>query len=93
MAADSTARSESVLQGWQPIETYETEGPKCPYCGRQYTADDPVYFDEIRYTEETCDECGNTFDVEVYTSTSWTCSTRNLQSDDDTPPAPAMGGA
>ena len=57
-------------------ETYETEGPKCPCCGRQYTADEPGYYDEMRYTEETCDNCGETFDVEVYTSTTWTCTER-----------------
>ena len=57
-------------------ETYEREGPKCPYCGRQYTADEPHYFDEMRYTEEECDECGQTFDVSVYTETTWSCSPR-----------------
>jgi hypothetical protein len=64
-------------------ETYEDEGPKCPYCGRQYTADEGCYFDEQNYTEETCDDCGLTFDVNVYTSTTWTCTPR---------PAIAMDG-
>ena len=58
--------------GW----TYESEGPKCPYCGRQYTADEPHYYDYQNYTEETCDECGQTFDVEVCTSTDWSCHAR-----------------
>ena len=58
-------------------DTYETEGPKCPYCGRQYTADEGYYYDEMCYTEETCDECDKTFDVSVYTQTTWTCSARN----------------
>jgi rRNA maturation protein Nop10 len=57
-------------------DTYEHEGPKCPYCGRQYTADDPAYFDEMNYTEEDCDSCGKTFDVAVYHTVSWTCSAR-----------------
>ena len=57
-------------------ETYETEGLKCPCCDRQYTADDPVYYDEMRYTEETCDECGATFDVSVDHRTTWTCTER-----------------
>lgn len=56
-------------------ETYEGEGPKCPYCGRQYTADKPIYYSD-RYREETCDECGKTFDVEVCTSTDWRCTAR-----------------
>lgn len=62
--------------GSQGERTYETEGPKCPYCGRQYTADEACYFDEQNYTEETCDDCGLTFDVDVYTSTTWTSSPR-----------------
>jgi transposase-like protein len=53
--------------------TYSTEGPKCPYCGRQYTADEPHYFDEDRYTEEDCDGCERKFSVRVYSNTSWTC--------------------
>lgn len=59
-------------------ETYSTEGPKCPNpaCGRQYTADESHYYDEGDYTEETCASCGETFDVSVYTSTSWTCERR-----------------
>lgn len=55
--------------------TYEHEGPKCPCCGRQYTADDPGYYSD-NYTEETCDNCGETFDVEVSHSVSWTCTER-----------------
>lgn len=57
-------------------DTYEDEGPKCPYCGRQYVADDPIYFDEMRYTEETCDQCEQTFDVSVSTTTTWWCYPR-----------------
>jgi|GEM_PF-3337308 len=53
--------------------TYSTSGPECPYCGRQYTPDEPHYYDESNYTEQECDDCGNTFMVEVYHSTSWTC--------------------
>lgn len=53
-------------------ETYSHEGPQCPYCGRQYTADDPYFYGD-NYTSEDCDECGKTFSVMVYTSTSWTC--------------------
>lgn len=61
-------------------ETYSNEGPQCPCCGRQFTPDEPVYYDESNYTEETCDDCGQTFDVSVYHSVSWTCTER-------TPPA------
>lgn len=55
-------------------ETYSTDGPICPHCGRQYCADEGHYFDEQNYTEQECDECGTTFAVRVYTSTSWTCA-------------------
>lgn len=50
-----------------------SEGPQCPYCQRQYTADEAYYFDENAYTQETCDECGKTFSVQVHTTTDWIC--------------------
>lgn len=56
-------------------ETWSNEGPKCPYCAHQYTADEPHYYNESSYTEEDCNGCGKTFSVEVYTSTSWACET------------------
>lgn len=54
-------------------ETYSTEGPKCPFCGRQYTADEAFYFDPT-YVREDCDECGEPFTVDVENETVWTCS-------------------
>ena len=55
-----------------PEETYETgEGPSCPFCGTQWTADDPVYFDEYGF-EEACSECGNVIRIEPEISVSWT---------------------
>lgn len=65
-----------------PNEEYEHEGPKCPYCGRQYTADEPHYFDEAGYIEETCDSCEKTFDVDVRVSINWSTSCR----EETTPP-------
>lgn len=53
--------------------TYSTSGPKCPYCGFQITPDEGFYYDENKYTEETCGECEKKFSVSVYNSTSWTC--------------------
>lgn len=53
--------------------TYSTEGPQCPYCERQYTADEPHYYDKMGFTQDVCDACGGAFSVQVYTSTSWTC--------------------
>lgn len=55
---------------------YSTNGPTCPHCQREYTPDDSFYYDEQRCTELECDECGKMFDVEVYTSTSWTTSAK-----------------
>jgi ribosomal protein L37AE/L43A len=57
-------------------ETYSDKGPQCPYCGNQFTADDSFYYDESKYTEEECPSCEKTFDVSVYTSTTWTCTAR-----------------
>lgn len=54
-------------------ETYSREGPQCPHCGRQYTADEPWYYDETNFTADVCDQCDKPFKVSVYTSTSWTC--------------------
>jgi ribosomal protein L37AE/L43A len=56
-----------------PGETYSHEGPQCPYCGRQYTADEPFYYDEYLGSLD-CDSCGKIFKVEVYISTTWTCN-------------------
>ena len=56
-----------------PSETYSTEGPQCPYCERQFTADEPHYFDEMNYREETCDECGKKFEVDVCSTVAWSC--------------------
>lgn len=54
-------------------DTYSHEGPQCPHCLRQFTADDRFYYDENNYTEDQCDECGGKFTVEVCHSTSWSC--------------------
>ena len=54
-------------------ETYSNDGPQCPHCGRQYTADEPHYYDEMNYTRDTCDECEKPFAVRVHTSVSWWC--------------------
>lgn len=59
--------------------TYSTDGPQCPHCGFQITPDDPFYFNESRYLEDECSDCGKKFKVEVYTQTSWT--TRPYQSE------------
>ena len=57
-------------------DTYSHEGPQCPHCKRQFTADEPFYYDEQGYTEQECDECGNTFDVEVQSTVAWASSIR-----------------
>jgi ribosomal protein L37AE/L43A len=54
-------------------ETYSHRGPQCPYCGRQFTADDSYYYDEMNYTEETCDQCDKKFSVSVQSSVVWAC--------------------
>lgn len=54
-------------------ESYSEEGPACPHCGRQFTADGPEYYQDS-YTQDECDECGGLFKVEVQHSVSWTCT-------------------
>jgi transcription elongation factor Elf1 len=56
-------------------ECYSRVGPTCPYCGHTETPDDAFYYDEDT-TELECGECGQTYDVQVYHSTSWTSSKR-----------------
>jgi hypothetical protein len=54
-----------------PEETYETgEGPRCPFCGQQWTADDAIYFDEDGFDAD-CDECGNEIRVDPIISVAW----------------------
>lgn len=47
------------------------EGPACPYCGDEVTADEGYYFDENRFTEGTCDACGAEYRVQVEIVTTW----------------------
>lgn len=62
--------------------TYSKNGPECPKCGFTLTPDEGCYYDENRYTEETCQECGTAFKVEVFHSTSWTCTVPEPESID-----------
>ena len=55
-------------------ETYSTEGPKCPHCGRQFIADEAHHYDKMNYTEDECPSCGGKFKVEVYHDVSWACT-------------------
>lgn len=59
-------------------ETYETDGPRCPYCQHLHTPDDELYFDEMR-TELECGRCERVFEVDIFTQTSWTCTPREEQ--------------
>src|SRR5262245_47574360 len=54
------------------LRTYSEEGPSCPRCGFTFTPDESIYY-EPRYTEDTCQECGCKFSVEVEHSGSWVC--------------------
>lgn len=53
--------------------TYSTDGPTCPNCGWQVTPDESFYYTD-KYDSDDCQECETTFKVEVFTSTSWTCT-------------------
>ena len=57
----------------------DNEGPTCPFCDRQYTADEPEYMNETPHEIE-CDQCGKTFMSECSISISWsTYSVPNAQ--------------
>lgn len=53
--------------------SYSCDGPQCPKCGFTFTPDESFYY-EPRYTEDTCQECGCKFSVEVHHSVSWECA-------------------
>ncbi len=62
-------------------ETFSTKAPECPYCGHVHRHDDGAFYDESQ-TEYECEACAKTFDMRVYTSTSWACTAREDQSHD-----------
>ena len=58
-------------------ETYSTVGPGCPYCGHMHNpSDEPSHYYNEMLDETDCNNCGKTFNVEVYVSHSWTCTTK-----------------
>jgi len=67
------AGSDCLTQPVRPLpeSTYEDgEGPKCPFCGTVWTADDPMYYDEDGFEDE-CSECGNHIRIEPILSAAW----------------------
>lgn len=63
-------------------DTYSTDGPICPYCKEEHTPDEGYYYDEMM-TEFECGFCGEEFNIQVYTRTSWTCSAKEQHRNDD----------
>lgn len=53
-------------------ETFETIGPRCPYCQHLHYPDGPSFYDESADNMD-CEHCGKEFNVFIYTSTTWTC--------------------
>lgn len=91
MATDSTARPESVLQGWQPIETAPKDGtdllifdPRMPVCTAYWSdsvwasVNNPTRGQGGGWVQEV-----HRSDTFVYSPTHWM----------PLPPAPTMGGA
>lgn len=62
--------------------TYSTDAPMCPYCGHKQSHDGGHYYSED-LTEDQCGICDKTFGIEVYHSTSWTCTPKD---DENAPP-------
>jgi transposase-like protein len=60
---------------------YSSDGPKCPGCGFTFTPDDTYYYDPL-YVEDTCQECGLSFNVEVEHSVCWRTSEKVADGED-----------
>lgn len=59
-------------------EEYSTVGPKCPSCGYVETDLEAIHYDESM-CELECGSCAREYDVQVYTSTSWTTTAHLAQ--------------
>lgn len=69
-----------------PEYTYERgEGPKCPFCGTVWTADEPHYYDDAGFEEE-CSECGNHIRIEPVITVEWKTSAIRWANDQAQPP-------
>jgi predicted RNA-binding Zn-ribbon protein involved in translation (DUF1610 family) len=53
---------------------HSDEGPQCPHCNCVITPDENHYYDEQRYTQDECPECGKMFSVRVEAQVSWICA-------------------
>lgn len=62
-------------------EVTSTHGPTCPNCGTVIDPETDRYFDEMKYTEDLCEECGWEFQVSVYTETTWTTEKKRFRRD------------
>lgn len=56
-------------------EVISTLGPTCPYCGHILKADEELYYDEHRYTEQSCPACDKRFSIQVRLQANWTSKT------------------
>jgi predicted RNA-binding Zn-ribbon protein involved in translation (DUF1610 family) len=53
---------------------HSDEGPQCPHCNCVITPDENHYYDEQRYIQDECPECGKMFSVRVEVQVSWICA-------------------
>lgn len=54
-----------MLDAWNQI------GPECPKCHHVITADEPHYYSEDDYTEDTCPNCEAKFTVTLDRTVAW----------------------
>lgn len=47
-----------------------TDGPVCPYCGKQIRPDDPAFYSED-YSNDECPQCDRKFEVSVSHQVWW----------------------
>lgn len=62
-------------------DCYSYRGPQCPKCNFVISADEPHYYHESEYTEDTCPKCDAKFTVSIDQTVAWSTE---LVEDDDT---------
>ena len=54
-------------------DTYNSDGPECPYCGHVHNPDEePSHYYNQASETSSCSSCGTDFQMEVSISYSWT---------------------
>lgn len=63
------------------LSAYSYRGPQCPECNHVLSADEPHFYDENEYTEDTCPKCSAKFSVSIDQTVAW--STELIEAEPD----------